>query len=891
MALHIETKNGNECIRRSLIAVCVFACLCACLPTPLTASEESRSVTIARVLASADDAVEFVDSGYVATNKRYTYAGKNYFLAYRFDGIQVPRNAIIESAQLFQYASGYETRSIILRYTGDAADDSMWFDTTPYGLSSRKRTSAEVIDTPEAWNHYDFSASADLAAIVQEIISRPGWVQGGALSIFVEDYGSESIRKVDQIDNSPAHAARLVIQYLYDLHDPSNDTVPPNVTVLSPPADMKISEAQIDIQGKASDNILVTRVECETHSGYKATATGTSEWSIQKVPLVDGPNTITLRAYDAAGNYGVASRHITYIPPDGLLREVFLSVDAGENDAFEKTYNGVVVPSNSVILVGKDQVAAFRFLNLPVPANAVIEKARLLMVCASGEKNAVSLRYVAERSAYSEPFRVRQADLSSRLFTGEEVLDDNPAWESGEYNESPDLRQLLQRVIELPGWKEGNAVTFFICDNGSSSYRSLRSFEGDPARPSGLYVQYRLPGENSVMASAEPQVVIPGEAVHFNAISFYSDPVVSLTWDFGDGISSYEVEPVHRYQTEGTYTASVVVLFADGGLSSDTVDVVVMQEPAYEGFAEGFGAATTGGWGYPVHTVNSASELDAILSDVCSAGGNASIKLLGDWSYSSDIHLIELQNVTLDGLGSGVIFSNMTLYAIGSDNLILKGLRIRKSKFGYDCIQVNSCRNVIIDHCSMADAGDGSLDISGFSYGASKDITVSWCVLANTWKQSLIKYNGTTNVTLHHNLFYNSGARIPSLNEGVFDLRNNIMYQWGSYGTILAGGARANIVNNVYRLAPSSRRGHTAIWYLDDQSAAWIDGNVLPSTETDVSRLPVSLDVPPVATQAADVAFSAVLDQAGVLPRDPYDEEIVTNIRSGIFPPLPHFFD
>ncbi|WP_028322268.1 PKD domain-containing protein [Desulfatiglans anilini] len=891
MVLQRETRKSSDLLHRWAISACVLLLLSVCLPTSLTAAQENEIVARCRVAASLDDAVESLDSGFVATNKKYTYAGKNYLLAYRFDEVQIPRNAIIESAQLFQYASGYETRSITLRYTGDASDDSMPFDTAPHGLSGRKRTSAAVIDTPGAWNHYDFSASPELSDIVQEIISRPGWVQGGALSLIVEDHGSEGIRKVDHIDYVTAHAAELVVHYLYDPSDPSNDTVPPDVSILTPPADTKRSEPWIDLEGTAWDNILVTKVECETRSGYKAAATGTGEWSILDVPLVEGANSITVRAWDGSGNCGTASRHITYIPPDGLLQEAFLSVTAGENDAFEKTYNGAVVSSNSVILIGKDQTAGFRFLNCPIPPNAAVEKAHLLMACASGVENDVSLKYVAERSAYSEAFGWRSLDLSSRLYTSESVLDRSPVWQSGVYNASPNLRQLLQSVIELPGWQEGNPISILVYDNGSSSYRSLRAFEGDPSEAAALYVQYHLPGEDSVTAVAEPQAVVPGENVHFRAVSFYSDPVVSFAWDFGDGSTSAESEPVHRYEMEGAYTVHVEVLFADGALSSDTVDIVVMQEPAYEGFAEGFGAATTGGWGHEEFTASSPSELEAILSATCSAGGNASIRLSGDWSYHSDIHLDQLQNVTLDGLGSGVVFSDMTLYVIGSENIILRGLRVRKSSFPFDCVQINSCCNMIIDHCSIADSGDGNLDITGYSYGASKDITVSWCILANTWKQSLVKYNGTTNITLHHNLFYNSGARLPSLNEGVFDLRNNVMYQWGSYGTLLAMGARANIVNNVYRLAPNSTRGHAAIWYFDAASAAWIDGNILPPQELDLSRLSAPLDVPPVTTQTAEAAFSAVLDQAGALPLDPYDKEIVINIRSGVFPPLPHFLD
>jgi pectate lyase len=149
-------------------------------------------------------------------------------------------------------------------------------------------------------------------------------------------------------------------------------------------------------------------------------------------------------------------------------------------------------------------------------------------------------------------------------------------------------------------------------------------------------------------------------------------------------------------------------------------------------------------------------------------------------------------------MNASVTFDGVSLYLINCDNIILQGLRVRKHQTGDDCIQVNSCRNVVIDHCSVSEAGDGNIDITGYSYGPSRDITVSWCILADTWKQSLVKYNGTTNISFHHNLFFNGGGRFPSLHEGVFDIRNNLIYQWGSYGLVLAQGSRANIINNSF---------------------------------------------------------------------------------------------
>jgi len=51
------------------------------------------------------------------------------------------------------------------------------------------------------------------------------------------------------------------------------------------------------------DNVGVVAVRWSTSNGESGTATGTTSWSAA-VPLLVGDNVVTVRAYDAAGNFG-----------------------------------------------------------------------------------------------------------------------------------------------------------------------------------------------------------------------------------------------------------------------------------------------------------------------------------------------------------------------------------------------------------------------------------------------------------------------------------------------------------------------------------------------------------------------------------------------------------
>jgi hypothetical protein len=70
-----------------------------------------------------------------------------------------------------------------------------------------------------------------------------------------------------------------------------------------------------------------------------------------------------------------------------------------------------------------------------------------------------------------------------------------------------------------------------------------------------------------------------GERIHF--VGMGSDPegeAVTYSWNFGDGGTSEEVEPEHRYEKVGTYTVTVTVTDARGATSTSTVQVDVLPE-------------------------------------------------------------------------------------------------------------------------------------------------------------------------------------------------------------------------------------------------------------------------------------------------------------------------
>ncbi len=92
----------------------------------------------------------------------------------------------------------------------------------------------------------------------------------------------------------------------------ATDTTPPSLIIDIPAKDpVTINRFSIHMSGRAWDNQAVERVIWRNSRGGSGTATGTSQWEIQKLNLKYGANTITVTAIDTAGNETTVSKTVT----------------------------------------------------------------------------------------------------------------------------------------------------------------------------------------------------------------------------------------------------------------------------------------------------------------------------------------------------------------------------------------------------------------------------------------------------------------------------------------------------------------------------------------------------------------------------------------------------
>lgn len=88
----------------------------------------------------------------------------------------------------------------------------------------------------------------------------------------------------------------------------ANDATPPSVNIISPVAS-SLSSANVKIAASAQDNVAVTRMEVYVDGGLLL---GTNSGSISATAKVGaGTHTVTVNAYDAAGNKGTKAVSVT----------------------------------------------------------------------------------------------------------------------------------------------------------------------------------------------------------------------------------------------------------------------------------------------------------------------------------------------------------------------------------------------------------------------------------------------------------------------------------------------------------------------------------------------------------------------------------------------------
>ncbi len=153
-------------------------------------------------------------------------------------------------------------------------------------------------------------------------------------------------------------------------------------------------------------------------------------------------------------------------------------------------------------------------------------------------------------------------------FTGSNSVDDvgviSYAWDFGDGGTSTEADP--QHVFTTPGVY---TVSLTVTDGDGNTDTATQEIEvlGTGVGPTAV-------------VSATPESGAPPLEVTFTGSDSTDDvEIVTYAWDFGDGGTSDEADPVYTYVNPGTYTATLTVTDAEGLTDTATIDIVVNAPP------------------------------------------------------------------------------------------------------------------------------------------------------------------------------------------------------------------------------------------------------------------------------------------------------------------------
>ncbi|MCD4690364.1 hypothetical protein K8S17_02785, partial [bacterium] len=221
-------------------------------------------------------------------------------------------------------------------------------------------------------------------------------------------------------------------------------------------------------------------------------------------------------------------------------------------------------------------------------------------------------------------------------------------------------------------------------------------------------------------------------------------------------------------KTSATITACALTMLAVAGVASATFP----DRPL-----EGFGTETPGGLGGDEYVVTSLDDSGpGTLREAVSQSNRyvtfalgGTIELEGTLRITGDHITIDATeapdpSITITAAHSGVLAALLDLR--GASHIIIRNLRVRDApdtNTGDNLRIWEDAHHIVIDHCSFRRGGDGNIDICRDTH----DVTIQWCILAETVKNSLITER-CYNFSFHHNLYVYGDERNPQFDDVTF---------------------------------------------------------------------------------------------------------------------------
>ncbi len=532
---------------------------------------ESTSLTVqsVEVSANSDDAEQNVVSGAMdlySSDLELITDGSEQLVGIRFNNVVIPDNVVLYRAYIQFQTDESTTDATNLTIHGELSTSSNTFNTAPNNIFIRTKTTNSV-----SWNDIPVwgvgkaqfhQRTPNLKSIVDEITTQAGWVSGNPVTFIISGTGRRVAESFESGQGKP------VLQLFFKCDDAG--------TVCN--------------DGNANTILDIIDDECICNGTLKSQ---TLNYQVSK-------SSDDAEQAESGGNVYATSSD---------LELVF--------DSFQSQNN---------------QTVGIRFNDIQLPKTAVITSAHIQFTSEAADSGATSVTIRGEKAANSSEFLNENFNLTNNrpVTTASVLWPSIPTWGSaglaGANQKTPDLKTIVQEIVDLPDWQLSNSISFIITGSGR---RQAESYDGNPSLAARLTIVYEIQ-ENTWTGSTNSdwnntsnwsRGVIPTDkdVVYINSST--NMPVINGTYSIGNLV----IESGETLTVNGALTINDK-LINQGSLILNSGSSLIVKDSPVEALITYKRTLGTTNW-YLIASPVSDQDIDAFASAGNLATGGTSIGL------------------------------------------------------------------------------------------------------------------------------------------------------------------------------------------------------------------------------------------------------------------------
>ncbi len=491
-----------------------------------------------RVSSTNDDAEEKASNGSMyldSTDLELIKDSGDQLVGIRFQSVAIPAGSTINSAEIEFEIDEQKSDTTNLTIHGQLHANPGAFSSTSDDISVRTTTSNSAVWTsvPNLTVNSKLTTPS-LTAIVQEIVDQGGWASNNAMVFIITGSGKKT---VESYDGESSAAPLLRVEYTTAAATPADQTVGLRFQSIDVPQGATITSATLEFQAQGSESgttSLTIYGEDEDDTSTFSTAssdissrtqtTASVSWTpgawtdganyqspdltavVQEIVnrsgwcggnsmtfLIEGTGLRKAKSYDVSATnaplLSIDYDESSVSAGDCINASLQRQIAAGNDDAEEASDGTMDLTSTDLEMVEESttQTVGLRFKNIDIPQSATILEASVTFIVDETNSTATSLTINGEKSGDAASFSSSSNNITGRPLTTAAVAWSPGSWSTiGESHETPDIKTVIQEVVNQGTWASGNALALIISGSGK---RVADSYDGEPINSAVLKVK------------------------------------------------------------------------------------------------------------------------------------------------------------------------------------------------------------------------------------------------------------------------------------------------------------------------------------------------------------------------------------------------------------------